>query len=105
MALGRSRRGDSGFNYWPGFVDALSTLILAIVFLLSVFTVVQFFLSQQVTSKDKLLEQLNAQIDAAERPACRMEKLGKLSLDGPAVADARRPLRRGRRARPAQGSL
>ena len=34
MALSRSRRSDSGFNYWPGFVDALSTLVLAIVFLL-----------------------------------------------------------------------
>ena len=31
MALARSRRNESGFNYWPGFVDALSTLILAIV--------------------------------------------------------------------------
>ena len=80
MALGRSRRGDSGFNYWPGFVDALSTLILAIVFLLSVFTVVQFFLSQQVTSKDKLLDQLNAQI-AQLNDLLSMEKLGKLSLD------------------------
>ena len=28
MALARTRRGDSGMNYWPGFVDALSTLIL-----------------------------------------------------------------------------
>ena len=80
MALARSRRGDSGFNYWPGFVDALSTLILAIVFLLSVFTVVQFFLSQQVTSKDKLLDQLNAQI-AQLSDLLSMEKLGKLSLD------------------------
>ncbi len=80
MALGRSRRGDSGFNYWPGFVDALSTLILAIVFLLSVFTVVQFFLSQQVTSKDKLLEQLNAQIEQLN-DLLSMEKLGKLSLE------------------------
>jgi chemotaxis protein MotB len=80
MALARSRRGDSGFNYWPGFVDALSTLILAIVFLLSVFTVVQFFLSQQVTSKDKLLDQLNAQI-AQLSDLLSMEKLGKLSLE------------------------
>ena len=80
MALGRARRGDSGFNYWPGFVDALSTLILAIVFLLSVFTVVQFFLSQQVTSKDKLLDQLNAQI-AQLSDLLSMEKLGKLSLE------------------------
>src|SRR3974390_2185370 len=80
MALGRSRRGDSGFNYWPGFVDALSTLILAIVFLLSVFTVVQFFLSTQVTSKDKLLDQLNAQI-AQLNDLLSMEKLGKLNLE------------------------
>src|SRR5215470_13028502 len=80
MALSRSRRNDSGFNYWPGFVDALSTLILAIVFLLSVFTVVQFFLSQQVTSKDKLLDQLNAQI-AQLNDLLSMEKLGKLNLE------------------------
>jgi chemotaxis protein MotB len=80
MALARSRRGDSGFNYWPGFVDALSTLILAIVFLLSVFTVVQFFLSQQVTSKDKLLDQLNAQINQLNE-LLSMEKLGKLNLE------------------------
>ncbi|MDU1696011.1 MAG: peptidoglycan-binding protein, partial [Bradyrhizobium sp.] len=53
MALARTRRGDSGLNYWPGFVDALSTLVLSIVFLLTVFLVVQFFLSQEVTGKDK----------------------------------------------------
>jgi chemotaxis protein MotB len=80
MALARSRRGDSGFNYWPGFVDALSTLILAIIFLLSVFMVVQFFLSQQVSTKDKLLDQLNAQI-AQLNDLLSMEKLGKLSLE------------------------
>lgn len=52
MALARARRNENGFNYWPGFVDALSTLVLSIVFLLSVFLVVQFFLSQEVTGKD-----------------------------------------------------
>src|SRR3569623_609421 len=63
MALARSRRrGESGMNYWPGFVAALSTLVLAVVFLLSVFLVVQFYLSQEVAGKDKALERLNAQI-------------------------------------------
>ena len=63
MALARSRRnGESSLNYWPGFVDALSTLVLSIVFLLSVFLVVQFYLSQEVSGKDKALERLNAQI-------------------------------------------
>jgi len=80
MALARARRSESGFNYWPGFVDALSTLVLSIVFLLSVFLVVQFFLSQEVTGKDKALEQLNAKI-AQLSDLLSLEKLGKLSLD------------------------
>ena len=33
MALARSRSRESVFNYWPGFVDALSTLVLSIIFL------------------------------------------------------------------------
>src|SRR6266481_2276318 len=80
MALARARRSESGFNYWPGFVDALSTLVLSIVFLLSVFLVVQFFLSQEVTGKDKALEQLNAKI-AQLNDMLSLEKLGKLDLD------------------------
>jgi chemotaxis protein MotB len=79
MALARVRR-ESGFNYWPGFVDALSTLVLSIVFLLSVFLVVQFFLSQQLTGKDKALEELNAKI-AQLNDLLSLEKLGKVNLD------------------------
>src|SRR6266446_8949408 len=80
MALARARRNETGFNYWPGFVDALSTLVLSIVFLLSVFLVVQFFLSQEVTGKDKALEQLNAKV-AQLNELLSLEKLGKLNLD------------------------
>ncbi|KPF95784.1 hypothetical protein IP86_18020 [Rhodopseudomonas sp. AAP120] len=80
MALGRGRRQEAGFNYWPGFVDALSTLILGIVFLLSVFLVVQFFLSQEVTGKDKALQELNARI-AQLNDLLSLEKLGKLNLE------------------------
>src|ERR1700684_647849 len=79
MALARTRRNESGFNYWPGFVDALSTLVLSIVFLLSVFLVVQFFLSQEVTGKDKALEQLNAKL-AQLNDLLSLEKLGKATL-------------------------
>ena len=61
MALARARR-DRGVDYWPGFVDALSTLILGIIFILSIFVVVQFFLSQEVTGKDTALTRLNAQL-------------------------------------------
>ena len=80
MALARSRRNETGFNYWPGFVDALSTLVLSIVFLLSVFLVVQFFLSQEVTGKDKALEALNAKI-AQLNDLLSLEKLTGLNLN------------------------
>ena len=79
MALARSRR-ERGIDYWPGFVDALSTLMLGIMFLLSVFVVVQFFLSQEVTGKDTALQRLNAQIAAADRDAVA-GKDGKANLE------------------------
>src|SRR5882672_4019042 len=61
-ALARTRRGDTGMNYWPGFVDALSTLVLGIIFLLTVFVVVQFYLQQEVAGKDTALDRLKSQI-------------------------------------------
>src|ERR1700752_4524222 len=80
MALARARRGDSGMNYWPGFVDALSTLVLGIIFLLTVFVVVQFYLTQEVTGKDTALSRLNAQI-AQLTELLSLEKTGKLSVE------------------------
>jgi chemotaxis protein MotB len=79
MALARARR-ERGIEYWPGFVDALSTLVLGIVFLLSVFVVMQFFLSQEVTGKDVALARLNAQI-AQLTELLSMEKTGKTTLE------------------------
>ncbi|MFZ0196279.1 MAG: peptidoglycan -binding protein [Pseudolabrys sp.] len=80
MALARTRRGDSGMNYWPGFVDALSTLILGIIFLLTVFVVVQFYLQQEVAGKDTALTRLNAQI-AQLTELLGLEKTGKTDLE------------------------
>ncbi|MEO9336453.1 peptidoglycan -binding protein [Mesorhizobium sp. SB112] len=62
MALGR-RRTDRRIDYWPGFVDALSTLLLAIMFLLSVFVLAQFLLSREISGKDEVLSRLNSQIN------------------------------------------
>jgi chemotaxis protein MotB len=80
MALARTRRGESGMNYWPGFVDALSTLILSIIFILTVFVVVQFYLQQEVAGKDTALTRLNAQI-AQLTELLSMEKTGKANLE------------------------
>jgi chemotaxis protein MotB len=62
MALSRGRRYEP-VNYWPGFVDALSTMLLVIIFLLSVFMLAQFFLSRAVSGKDEALARLNRQIE------------------------------------------
>jgi chemotaxis protein MotB len=80
MALARVRRSESGMNYWPGFVDALSTLILGIIFLLTVFVVVQFYLQQEVAGKDTALSRLNAQI-AQLTELLSLEKSGKTDIE------------------------
>jgi chemotaxis protein MotB len=80
MALSRVRRGDSGINYWPGFVDALSTLILSVIFLLTVFMVAQFFLTQDIAGKDTALQRLNAQISRLSQ-LLSLETAGKTDLE------------------------
>jgi chemotaxis protein MotB len=80
MALARVRRGESGMNYWPGFVDALSTLILSIIFLLTIFVVVQFYLQQEVRGKDTALQHLNGQIALLSK-LLSMEKVSKADLE------------------------
>ena len=63
MALARARRGNRHIDYWPGFVDALSTLLMAIMFLLSVFVLAQFLLSREISGRDEVLARLNLQIN------------------------------------------
>ena len=103
MALSRARR-DRGVDYWPGFVDALSTLILGIIFLLTVFVVVQFVLSQEVTGKDTALARLSARI-AQLTDLLGLEQTSKTVAGGADRAIARQPRNHRYRARPLQGSL
>ena len=63
MAYARSRRRDNRQDIWPGFVDVLSTLLLVFIFLLSIFALVQFFLTREISGRDTLLNQLRAQIE------------------------------------------
>lgn len=80
MALARNRRKDRGVDYWPGFVDALSTLLLAIMFLLSVFVLAQFLLSREISGKDDVLNRLNSQINELTQ-LLALEKSGKQDLE------------------------
>jgi len=78
MAVARGHRLRN-VDYWPGFVDAMATLLLVFVFLLSVFILAQFFLGQEVTNKDTVLTRLNAQI-AELTDLLSLEKSGSRDL-------------------------
>lgn len=65
------RKSRSEANIWPGFVDGLSTLLLVLMFVLSIFVVAQFYLGEKLTSvkdelasKDSELARLIAQVNA-----------------------------------------
>lgn len=60
--MAMSYRSRPPTNYWPGFVDALSSLLLVILFLLSIFVLAQFFLGREIMGKDTVLSRLNSQI-------------------------------------------
>ena len=80
MPLGRTRRASRQIDYWPGFVDALSTMLLVIIFLLSVFMLAQFFLAREVTGRDSALNKLNRQVDELTS-LLALERAGKQSAE------------------------
>ncbi|MGG5821660.1 peptidoglycan -binding protein [Falsiroseomonas sp. HW251] len=62
MPLGRNRRSHGGIEAWPGYVDALSTLLMVLIFVLLVFVLAQGFLSVALSSRDRALDRLNRQV-------------------------------------------
>ncbi|MGH6865874.1 MAG: peptidoglycan -binding protein [Methyloceanibacter sp.] len=62
MAMARARRGRYAPNYWPGFVDMLSTLLLVVIFLMSLFMVTNYIITQAASGKDTMLSRLNRQL-------------------------------------------
>ncbi|UVC07657.1 peptidoglycan -binding protein [Rhizobium sp. TH2] len=80
MALRRKGGRERTVDYWPGFVDALSTILLAIMFLLTVFVLGQFILSREISGRDEVLERLNNQINELTE-LLALEKGGKQDLE------------------------
>lgn len=60
MALVRRQRANS--DIWPGFVDALATLLMVIIFLLMIFVVSQLYLNEAIVGRDRALEKLNSKV-------------------------------------------
>ncbi|MCK6442834.1 peptidoglycan -binding protein [Elstera cyanobacteriorum] len=95
---GSSRRQrNSPIDYWPGFVDALSTLLIIIIFLVLVFVLAQYYLNQALSGRDEALAKLTDQI-AQLSDMLALEKansaelqlsLGRLTADLQATSSAR----------------
>jgi len=62
-----SRRDHRSSLIWPGFVDALATLLLVIIFLLMIFVLAQFFLGQALSGRDQALKQLESDLSELSR--------------------------------------
>ncbi len=80
MPVGSARSRRETVNYWPGFVDALAALLMVIVFVVVVFALAQFFLSETLSGREAALNRLNRQVD---------ELTSLLSLERSANADLR----------------
>ncbi len=61
--IGSKRRGRSSTNIWPGYVDALSALLMLVIFMLLVYVVSQLYLSQTLSDRDTQLARLDARLD------------------------------------------
>lgn len=59
--MGLSRRRDASM-IWPGFVDAVTTLLMVMMFVLTIFTVMQAVLRDTITTQGAELGELNAQV-------------------------------------------
>jgi len=57
-----ARRAQRSTHIWPGFVDALATLLLVILFLVMVFVLAQFFLNEALSGRDAALQKLEVQV-------------------------------------------
>ena len=80
MSYAARRKRQGSTDFWPGFVDAMATLLLVIIFLLSIFMLAQFFLAQEISGRDSALSKLKSQISELTE-LLALEKAAKTTLE------------------------
>ena len=88
MAGGRGRRRESYGEFWPAYVDVLSTLLMVLTLLLSIFMMAQYFVSQEASGKDTALRRLTRQISELTNLLSLEKSKGKSSEDELAALQA-----------------
>ncbi|GGO61571.1 chemotaxis protein MotB [Roseovarius pacificus] len=94
MALSRRTGARFQASIWPGFVDAMTGLLLVLMFVLTIFMIVQFALRETITGQASKLDELSAEVDALaqalglerDRNATLSERVGELTVT---LGDAR----------------
>ncbi len=64
MALTRRAVNRMSGNIWPGFVDAMTALLLVLMFVLTIFMIVQFMLRETITGQENQLDELSNEMNA-----------------------------------------
>ncbi len=98
----QSRRNRNAVNVWPGFVDALASVLLVFIFMLLIFVVGQFFLTDILIGRNKELYQLNQEVDVLSgdlvmeqhRTATQSKRIGELDASLRATMQERDRLNR-----------
>ncbi|OYX23600.1 MAG: flagellar motor protein [Rhodobacterales bacterium 32-66-7] len=79
--MASSRRRDSSL-IWPGFVDAVTTLLMVLMFVLTIFTIMQSVLRDQITTQDSELDALTLQVaDLADALGLERARATELEAD------------------------
>ncbi len=99
MAMGRGRRRESYGEFWPAYVDVLSTLLMVLTLLLSIFMLAQYFVSQEASGKDTALRKLTRQISELTSLLSLEQVKGKSANDDLATMQASLASLRGENAR------
>ncbi len=83
-----ARRTRRTTDIWPGFVDALATLLIIIIFILMVFVLGQFFLGQALSGRDEALDRLTLQMnEIGEMLALERQENQELRLNVSQLSD------------------
>ena len=83
MALSRRTGARFQASIWPGFVDAMTGLLLVLMFVLTIFAVMQFVLQQTVKGQGVMLDELN--VDIAQKNAQLEDLEGQILALGDAL--------------------
>ena len=84
MALSRRTGARFQASIWPGFVDAMTGLLLVLMFVLTIFMVVQFVLTEQISGQETELDELSSEV-AALSQALGLERRATADLESEAA--------------------